>query len=241
MRTVVIIPARLDSKRLPRKALRKVGNRHLIQWTYEWASLAGYTTFVASGDEEILTLFHGRALQTTGDCKNGTERVAEAASILQLSPDDIVINVQGDIALCDPIILRYISGAVAENKGDMVTSTMRLNTIYNMDLNKVKAAIKPSGHAHWFFRGPVPSKTQMAVNYHVGIYGMSYKMLQYYSVLKDSPWEHFESLEQMRWLYHGMSIYCTDKLDRTPIVVDSGQDLIYLEELWKRQMFEVPN
>src|SRR5262245_17266197 len=126
MSVTVIIPARYESSRYPGKPLAKVAGKLAIQWTYEAArKIQGVTDiYVATDDRRIQTAvesFGGAVLMTSSDCRNGTERVAEALGRCPTKPD-IAINVQGDALLTPPwFVEELIAFMQAEPRAEMAT------------------------------------------------------------------------------------------------------------------------
>ncbi len=110
MQLVALIPARYGSTRFPGKPLARILGKPLIQWVYEQAQrVAGLDgLWVATDDERIrecVENFGGRALLTRSDHPSGSDRLAEAATLLQLAPEDIVVNIQGDQPVFPPELI----------------------------------------------------------------------------------------------------------------------------------------
>ena len=96
MKKIVIIPARLDSERLPEKPLKLIGKKPMIEWTYKAArnSIAD-EVFVATDSNKIkkaVEEFKGKAVLTSDRHQTGTDRIFEVANNLDLQDDDVVIN-----------------------------------------------------------------------------------------------------------------------------------------------------
>ena len=201
---VVLIPVRLASTRFPMKPLVKVNGKTIIEHCYDWASEAGYPTYVVSGDQEIIDLFPDRSIKTFRQHNNGTERCLEALiSLYTGSLDDVIVNVQGDILSGNPEALRALVGMIRSEKAHMATVLTSTNGDYR-DSNTVKGVVTKDSRVLFFTRHPVLSITD--VRSHVGIYAMSRLSLLSYGALGQCDWEKAESLEQMRWLYHGYQV-----------------------------------
>lgn len=100
MRAVVIIPARMDSTRLPGKPLIDICGKTLMRRCYESVLESGFEPWVATSDDEIIEevkSWKGKYVKTSLSPRNGTERVAEACNKLKLDDDTIVVNCQGDM------------------------------------------------------------------------------------------------------------------------------------------------
>src|SRR5438270_1873209 len=110
MRVVGVIPARFQSSRLAGKPLADILGRPMVQHVYERARRAGNLddVLVATDDERIaqaVTGFGGAAVMTSPDHRSGTDRVAEAAAALEA---DVVVNVQGDEPMLDPLMIEEV-------------------------------------------------------------------------------------------------------------------------------------
>ncbi len=104
---IAVIPSRYGSSRLHGKPLMPVAGKPMIQRVYELAKKSPEVTsvWVATDDDRIVKAveaFGGNAVMTSDTCRSGTDRVAETANLLNLPPDDIVINIQGDQPVFDP-------------------------------------------------------------------------------------------------------------------------------------------
>lgn len=114
---IVIIPARLNSSRLPNKALADIGGKPMVQHVYEQArkSLAA-KVFVATDHPDIRQVIEkagGNALMTSPDHASGTDRLAECVNQLALDDDDIIVNVQGDEPFIPPAIINQVARNLA--------------------------------------------------------------------------------------------------------------------------------
>ena len=100
MKKIVIIPARLDSERLPEKPLKLIDGKPMIQWTYQAANNSiTDEIYIATDSKKIkkeVEEFDGNAVLTSSEHQTGTDRIFEVAEKLGLEDDDLVINVQGD-------------------------------------------------------------------------------------------------------------------------------------------------
>ena len=109
MSFVVIIPARLASTRLPNKPLADLGGQPMVVRVAQRAALSGATRVIVATDHEDIAAAcaaHGiSAVLTRADHPSGTDRIAEVAQVLGLSPDEVVVNLQGDEPLIDPALL----------------------------------------------------------------------------------------------------------------------------------------
>lgn len=190
IRTAIVIPARLESTRFPNKLLSDMEGMTLIERVYETCEKTGLPVYVATDSEDIADLFPFNVIVTFSKCRNGTERVAAAATQLGY---DRYINVQGDmIGATVPMIMDHAESPILERVNTTVTELFKVDIA---DPNTVKV-IKTSEHAHWFTRQPMPYADK-----HLGIYSYSSNLLKRYAeVIDETTGEVAEKLEQLRWL-----------------------------------------
>jgi len=162
---------------------------------------------VATDDSRIahaVTAAGFRAVMT-GESRNGTERIAEAA---QLVPADGYVNVQGDEPLIDPRAITAVANLVRQG-AEMATAARPLRQDEAENPNVVKVAIDHRGRALYFSRNLIPyprSKGEIAPIAHLGIYGFSAAFLYRFAKLPETKLERAEGLEQLRALYYGHAI-----------------------------------
>lgn len=238
MKTIAIIPARYGSTRFPGKPLALILGKPLIQWTYEQArqvqGLDG--VWVATDDGRIkdcVEAFGGQALITRQDHPSGSDRLAEAAGILQLAPEDIVINIQGDQPVFPPdLITRLAEVLIRDSEVVMVTPVKRLSdAAAAINPNVVKVVFDRAGRALYFSRSPLPFWRDGGETYffkHIGIYAYRVAFLKEFVHLPPGRWEEVEKLEQLRALEHGFPIHVVETEGDTQ-EVDSPEDLIQVE------------
>ena len=112
MKKIVIIPARLDSERLPEKPLKLIDKKPMIEWTYQAAKNSIADEIIVATDsnkiKKVVEEFEGNAVLTSDQHQTGTDRIFEVANNLDLQDEDIVINVQGDEPFIDPVDINNI-------------------------------------------------------------------------------------------------------------------------------------
>lgn len=237
----VIIPARLDSTRLPRKMLADLAGKPLIQRTYENALKLGAEQVVIATDAleiaEAAQSFGAPVCMTKRTHQNGTERLSEAVHILGLAPEAVVLNVQGDEPFLPLAMANATVNALLEHPNTGVaTGVLRLSNQSDIfDPSVVKVLRNRAGLAHYFSRAPVPwNRDQRTPNEaveagfyhrHVGLYAYRVSSLRAYCALSPAPWEVLESLEQLRWLWHGYSIVAALLEMDLPKGIDTAEDL----------------
>lgn len=238
MRLLVLIPARYGSTRFPGKALADIRGKPLIQRVYEQARLVQCLddVYVATDDgriKEVVEGFGGRAVMTRGDHPSGSDRLAEAARLLELDREDVVINIQGDQPVFSPLVIRHLAGVLeGDRTAVMVTPARRLDDPeLAWNPNVVKVVFDHQGRALYFSRSPLPYWRDGARPYfykHIGIYAYRVEFLQTFVTLPPGRWEQAEKLEQLRALEHGYPIQVVETEEDT-LEVDTPDDLERVE------------
>ena len=212
MKIIAIIPARYDSTRLKGKPLIQINNKPLIQVTYEAASQSMLfdSIFVATDSEKIRKVvanFSGEAILTTNNCQNGTERCAELVKQLNISDEDIIINIQCDEPFIQGIHLKKIINLFRKNiQIATLISSIKKDEIDNESIVKV---IKHNNNiAIDFSRNKIQLDNTRKLYKHIGIYGYRKKTLLKISKLKNTTRELNEQLEQLRWIENDYNISC---------------------------------
>ena len=215
--TIAVIPSRYGSSRLEGKPLALVAGKSMIQRVYEQAqkSRAVSKTVVATDDERILNAveaFGGYAVMTSDDCRSGTDRVAQTAGLLNLGPDDIVINIQGDQPVFNPLTIDELISPFAHDP-DLVMTTLAFkikNKREITDPKDVKVTFDHNGFALYFSRAQIPyprdKETKADFYKHLGFYAYKKSFLDKLVALPTGTCEHIEKLEQLRVLEFGFRI-----------------------------------
>jgi 3-deoxy-manno-octulosonate cytidylyltransferase (CMP-KDO synthetase) len=248
----VIIPARYASTRFPGKALADLAGKPMVVRVCEKAQASGAERVcVATDDERIARAVRAagfEARMTRADHPSGTDRIAEAAAALGLADETIVVNVQGDEPLIPPALIGEVA-TVLDRSPDASVSTAchpihDAASIFSPNVNKV--VLDARGYALYFSRAPIPYARDayaaggreppagLPCYRHRGIYGYRVGFLRRYAGLAPSPLEQFESLEQLRVLWHGYRIAVTVSADDVPPGVDTPQDLETVRSLFDR-------
>ena len=197
---------------------------------------------VATDDRRIRDAVaeHGHiAMMTRPDHASGTDRIAEIATARSWPDELIVINVQGDEPRIPPQLIRSVAEQlVSHPDAAIATACHRIHSAAEMfDPNAVKVVLDKDGYAAYFSRAPIPYardafKTDMSrlpeglPSYrHLGLYAYRCRFLRIYSTLAPTAIERFESLEQLRALWHGYRVSVTVTEQAPDPGVDTPEDL----------------
>jgi 3-deoxy-manno-octulosonate cytidylyltransferase (CMP-KDO synthetase) len=254
---LALIPARLASSRLPEKPLADLGGVPMVVRVAQRAAASGASRVVVCADHpRVLAACrqHGvEAILTSPDHPSGTDRLAEAAEHLGLDPSALVVNVQGDEPLIDPVTIRAVAQLLqARTECDIATVAHPLHNLQELfDPNVVKVVVNAVGLALLFSRAPIPwSRDHFAYALrdasvregaawpddvqalrHVGLYAYRTGFLQRFRRLAPAPIELTEKLEQLRALWYG-SLIAVMRIDSAlPPGVDTPEDLARVREL----------
>ncbi|KAJ7565655.1 hypothetical protein O6H91_02G069500 [Diphasiastrum complanatum] len=244
-RVVGIIPARYQSSRFEGKPLALILGKPMIQRTWEQAKLAKSldAVVVATDDERIAECCRGfgaEVVMTSESCPNGTERCNEALKKLK-KKFDIVVNIQGDEPLIDPEIIDGVVKALQEAPDAMFsTAVTALKPEDAADPNRVKCVVNKHGYAIYFSRGLLPYNKKAAVNpsfpylLHLGIQCYDAKFLAIYPLMKPTPLQLEEDLEQLKVLENGYKMKVI-KVDHDAHGVDIPSDISSIVALMKER------
>lgn len=242
-----IIPARLESTRLPGKLLLPIAGKPLILWTFEQARKAKNVSrvIVATDDRRILNAVlenGGEAILTDKNHQSGSDRIAEVAA--KLPVNSIIVNVQGDEPLISPrTIEKAVEAILQEERVDISTTCERIcdpRDVLSSDV--VKVVIDENDFALYFSRSPIPFPRDAAKKYgsmadalrnepallekfrkHTGLYVYRREFLIRFNGLPQSVLEKTESLEQLRALENGAKIKVIET-EESSIGVDTNED-----------------
>jgi len=255
MSFTVIIPARYASTRLPGKPLLDIAGKPMVQHVYEQAIKSqAHRVVVATDDQRIFDVvetFGAEVIMTSDKHPSGTDRLEEVVSKLNLSDDEIVVNVQGDEPLIPPDVIDQVARNLSKQFGAGIATLCeqitQLEQVFNP--NAVKVIFDKNGMANYFSRAPIPwardsfsaltesvsDNTTMpnGANYyrHIGIYAYRVNFLKDYITWPPSMTEKTESLEQLRALSNGVGIHVELAVSTPPAGVDTEEDLLRLREL----------
>lgn len=238
----IVIPARLGSTRLPRKVLRDLAGKPMLQWTWQAAcAVAGPNAVTIATDDvgvQALCADFGADVRMTDPAhQSGTDRVNEIATAAGWPDDEIIVNLQGDEPLMPAAMVREAARLLAEDPtADIATLCHPLHTLEDwLNPNFVKVVRAANGHALYFSRAPIPWKREgtsprsplpIGLAYrHIGLYAYRVGALRRFSVLPPSSLESCEALEQLRALEAGLRIAVGVSDLPPPRGVDTEADL----------------
>ncbi len=241
-RVVAIIPARYHSNRFKGKPLAEICGKPMIQHVYERAKSVNLLSrvAVATDDERIadcVCSFGGEVVMTSPDHASGTDRLAEAASIMNIPEQDVVVNIQGDQPLFSVEVVKQVATPLLEDPAlPMATLIYKIIRPEEIDdPNHVKTVFDRNGKALYFSRASIPfqrdpEKPPPPTYYkHLGFYAYRKGFLLTFVGLPEGEWERFEKLEQLRALEYGYAIKVV-LTKHDSIEVDTPEDLKRVEK-----------
>ena len=243
MQRLAIIPARFASTRLPGKPLLDIAGKPMLLRVYEQAKKSMMDrVIIATDDQRIfdaMSKFGCEICMTSTNHQSGTDRLAEVAQQLDLSDDDIVVNVQGDEPLIPPEVVNQVSDLLVSNSQAVMSTLSSLidDTAMLSDPNVVKVISNIKGEAIYFSRALIPFQrdqsvdTQYPYQRHIGIYGYRVEFLKRFTQWAPCAHEMMESLEQLRVLWQGEIIQIAEAVVVPPEGVDTESDLIKIRKL----------
>ena len=233
MLVIGVIPARFASVRFPGKPLAPLAGRPMVLHVWETARAARRLgrVVVATDDARIAACVReagGEAVMTSPGAASGTDRVAEVARAM---PADAYVNLQGDEPLMPAEnVDRAVDALFAEPGRSLATLAISAGREAAADPDCVKVAVARDGRALYFSRSPIPYFRNGEPSYrkHLGIYAYRASTLAEVAALPPSPLERAESLEQLRWLEAGYTIWVGEAAGDS-IGVDTPADLANAE------------
>ena len=229
-----IIPARYGSTRFPGKPIAEIHGKPLIEHVYRRVQQAStvHRIVVATDDQRIadaVERFGGTAVMTRRDHPSGTDRLAEAAQ--DLSPEDLVVNVQGDEPMIEPEVIDQAVTAAHLGDAEIVTLMTPLNPVEAGDPNRVKVVVDRNRLALYFSRSRIPSSGTCFL--HLGLYVYRAGFLKMFTKLQPTMLEIAERLEQLRALEHGYRIRVVE-VESKSWGIDTPADLEKFREMTTR-------
>ena len=233
-RPLIVIPSRIGATRLPRKPMAEIAGEPMIVhvWRRAMESDAGDVVVATDAREiaEAIEKAGGKAVMTRADHPSGSDRVFEAANIVDPGGRiDIIVNVQGDHPVFEPSLIRDTLAPLADPAVDIATVVSILTdpaTALEPSVVKMIGTPLPGGdtfRALYFTRAPAPFGPG-PLFHHIGLYAYRRAALARFVALPPSPLELREKLEQLRALEAGMRID-VKCVAGVPMSVDTPDDL----------------
>jgi 3-deoxy-manno-octulosonate cytidylyltransferase (CMP-KDO synthetase) len=241
MKKIVVIPARLNSTRLPNKVLLDLNGKSVVQRVYEQCKKAQSIdeVYIATDSQkvkEVCSSFTNNIILTDEKHQSGTDRIAEAISDIDC---DIIINVQGDEPFIEPSLIDKLANSFKNSDTIMSSAMHKIQKVEELKSpNVVKVTIDKNSNALYFSRSIIPhhrDEWETLLNHHIdipvplkfyrhlGIYGYTKDFLIKYSQMEQSYLERLEKLEQLRVLENGYKIKMIET-NYNSIGIDTQED-----------------
>ena len=232
---VCIIPSRYESSRFPGKPLADLLGKPMIQHVYERVAMARAVPYVAvaTDDQRIYDAvrnFGGNAIMTAATHRSGTDRISEAVKTLNLPDDAIVVNIQGDQPIFEPVQVDEVIQPLIEDPS-LGMSTLIYKIILDEEIthpHAVKVVLDHQNFALYFSRATIPyvrdKKLKADYYKHHGIYAYRRDFLDVFTRLPEGKLEKLEALEQLRALEYGYKIKVVIT-SHDSVEVDNQQEL----------------
>lgn len=232
-----VIPARYASTRFPGKPLIDIAGKTMIQRVYEQSKKCSSLkdVIIATDDQRIFDhalSIGAKVVMTSENHTSGTDRCAEVLN--NIGDCDVVINIQGDEPLIDPMQIELLCTCFNDRNTDIATLVKKIeSTEVLFNHNSPKVILDKNSFALYFSRESIPHIRNVeredwikkhTFYQHIGIYGYKADVLKAITNLNISSLEQAESLEQLRWIENGYRIKtaCTEL---ESIAIDSPDDL----------------
>ena len=226
-KVLTVIPARLESSRLPQKMLATIHGKPMIYWVARRVRRSKVADFVVATDSQKIARVCDQAklpfVMTSPDCRNGTERVYEVAT---LKPEySHFLNVQGDEPLINLRVLDRMLRTVGENDGAFKTAVSALNANTNNPA-EIKVAMQSDNRIRYASRSHIPfSRDQVASTFKiVGVYLYSRRVLEDFVNAPVGDLERLEQVEQLRCIENDLELLGVE-CESSPKSIDTQEDL----------------
>jgi 3-deoxy-manno-octulosonate cytidylyltransferase (CMP-KDO synthetase) len=225
-----VIPAHLESTRLPRKVLRDILGKPMVHWVYERARRSPLLgeLYVASDSEEVLQYCRDNGIPAiiTGQHPSGSDRLRE---VMERTDGNIFVNIQGDEPTLRADHLELLLRPILAGEAEVTTLKAVIDETAARDPDNVKVVTDKKGRALYFSRSNIPFDREASGGIrfykHIGLYGYTRASLRLFHQLPQSPLEIAEKLEQLRFLENGIPILVAETPYDT-VGVDTEADLV---------------
>lgn len=228
MKNALAIPVRINSSRLPNKALKMIHGKTLIQRVIDQCKKTDLPVYLITDSQEIVSSIDDDNITVIfqeKEAESGTERIANAVSNIDA---DYIINVQGDQPFINPESINEMNSFIINNPTHKIVTPIKTYTEKYSDPSKCKVVVDLYGKAIYFSRSPIPYNAEHSYG-HLGMYGYKKDILLNFHKLKTSPLEKVEKLEQLKFIDNGISIQ-TYETNHSIFSVDTQSDLVYAIE-----------
>lgn len=227
-----IIPARYASKRFPGKPLARILGRPMFWHVFERARQCPELSeiLLATDDDRIVSAAKELGVpvvMTRDDHPSGTDRVLEAAELLGVPEDAVVVNIQGDEPALDAAMLTELIRPFTAPEVQVTTLVRKIDSKEAENPDRVKVVFAKDGRALYFSRSLIPYSSWGQTDkfyVHVGLYAFRMNILKQFVALRQSYLETLEKLEQLRFLENGIPIHVI-VTDYQNIEVDRPEDI----------------
>jgi len=226
---VIIIPARLASTRFPGKILANIHGLPMVIATAKRVQNLDDVA-IAADTEEVVKLasdYGFKAILTSQDHQSGTDRINEAASKLNLSENEIIVNVQADEPFIEEAVVKSVIERAKRTDAMITSACKKIDLLHVKDPNLVKVILDTNKNAIYFSRSVIPYDREGGFEGyfgHIGLYAFRKKALETFCTLPYAPLEHIEKLEQLRAIYHGYTIAMVE-VESQSFGIDTKEDL----------------
>jgi 3-deoxy-manno-octulosonate cytidylyltransferase (CMP-KDO synthetase) len=236
VKTVGVIPARLGSTRLPRKVLRAIAGKPMVEWVWQAAAESALMdeVVVATDSDEVAEVCRERGIpfaMTSPECASGSDRVYEVSRQIAA---EIYVNIQGDEPLLTPEHFAPLLRLFERPEVRVSTICVPCPAEDVANPNAVKVVTATDGRALYFSRATIPFDRDRVgfsgYRKHLGLYAYRKTALEAFAALAPSPLEQIERLEQLRLLENGIDLFVAEAAGDT-IGVDTEDDLQRVEAI----------
>ena len=233
-KAIAILPARLESSRLPRKALKDICGLPMIVHVFKRCLLSKKLdeVYVATDSfeiKEVVEKYGGKVIMTSSKHETGTDRIAEAA--LELDAE-IIVNIQGDEALVNPKYIDRVTNELIENPD--INVGILVNSFSKKDSpSDIKVVLNKNNDVMYLSRSDIPSGSRlnnppMLKAYHIVPFRK--KFLLEFAQMDRGSLEKIEFNEYVRILENGERIRAV-YVESDAVSVDTPEDLQYVREI----------
>lgn len=242
----VVIPARLNSSRLKEKVLIELNGIPMVIHVAQRANLSGARNVVIATDHQkiadVAQYYNFQSVMTDKNHLSGTDRCLEVAKINDWEDKEIIVNVQADEPLIDPILIDLLAKNIKDCRSEYITAYSEFKS-YNefINPNNVKVVLDNNSNALYFSRSAIPylnSRDLSLSNYafhHLGIYAYRLSSLKKFCSFPISDLEKIEKLEQLRALSNNLKLKVLPYNGNQIIGVDTIEDLNLVREILSKQ------